>query len=100
MPPVTALFSHSSYELVDDKFIRNPEVPYLRNEEEELLKEISSYLESKIIIEYDFISIQIPYDDSTTEISTRYVYVFTFALTNFTSSMYRYLTNEYLYIYT
>jgi hypothetical protein len=62
-------FFHRKYRLVDgDKFVRNERLPentrVSMEEEEEIIKEIGNYVESRIIFQYNFTSIPIPGDDA------------------------------------
>lgn len=66
-----ATFNHPNYTIVDgDKIMRKPNAPKpTRQEDEEVLQEIARYIESKIILDYGFTSIQIPEDgDPSTSI--------------------------------
>eukprot|EP00599_Poterioochromonas_sp_BG-1_P016223 CAMPEP_0173156406 /NCGR_PEP_ID=MMETSP1105-20130129/14788_1 /TAXON_ID=2985 /ORGANISM="Ochromonas sp., Strain BG-1" /LENGTH=715 /DNA_ID=CAMNT_0014073229 /DNA_START=61 /DNA_END=2208 /DNA_ORIENTATION=- len=61
-----AVFSHKNYSLVaDDRIVRNAGAPKpTREEDAEVLQELARYVETKIINEYGFSSIQIPEDEN------------------------------------
>lgn len=62
-------FFHRKYRLVDgEKFIRNESLPentrISLEEEEEIIKDIGNYVESRIVFQYNFTSIAIPGEDA------------------------------------
>jgi tRNA A-37 threonylcarbamoyl transferase component Bud32 len=61
-----AVFQHKHYSLVaDDRIVRNAGAPRPTAEEDaEILAELARYVETKIISEYGFSSIQIPEDEN------------------------------------
>ena len=64
-----AVFQHPNCSLVDgDRVVRNPGAPPLKSaaEYEEIVNEISRYVEAKLVSNLGFVSIPIPDDDSTT----------------------------------
>lgn len=71
----TVEFNHPNYTLVaGDKIIRNAAAPRpTREEDAEVLQELVRYVETRIINDYNFVSIQIPEDEdpSTTILASR-----------------------------
>jgi len=67
-------FSHPNYTLVaGDRIVRNSGIPRpTREEDAEVLQELTRYVEARIIHDYNFVSIQIPEDEdpSTTIVAS------------------------------